>query len=255
MENQFEMGNPNDVTPDNDVTPPELKKEEPKPMIRESPAPTPTATRSSKVEITTKNLDEFLADVSRLSEILIQTHESLKSIEKSTAVVQKLQSIADMDLKEFKNKFEDMVVNLDLNQHAKEAVQAALMPLTKEYHDSSVQLKNLIFELEGRILPPEKKSFNFKSLFVIVGLVLVLGVGGFAWFSTQKSGGGEVQNTVSFIIENGGSVVRSDGKEITAKSQIAVKNAVLKNGFYYFKHKDTEFKIPANSIYLNFNQG
>ena len=183
---------------------PEPKKEEPKPVIRESPAPTPAApiARNSRVEITTESLDDFLAEVSRLSLILENTHQALKGIEKSTAVVQKLQSIADMDLKAFKNRFEDMVNNLDLNQHVKEAIQGALIPLTKEYHDSSVQLKNLIFELEGRILPEKKTNSGFKSFVVVIVLVLALGAGGFVWFQMQKSGGGEAQSSVSFGIIN-----------------------------------------------------
>ena len=203
--------------------------------------------RKSSIEIKTKELDDFISDVTRLSEILNSISKKFDSIEKSTAVVHKLEDIANMDLKEFKSKFEDMVNSLDLNKYAKEAVQDALKPLTAEYKDSNDLLKNLIFELEKRHIPTEKKTSKLKVM-LIAGLFLAaVGVGGYFIYTTSNSKSSGVTaistKTKNIIIKKGVKVIRvNDGKRLSVPGEMRFSSRA-KGDYFYFNHNGLDYRV------------
>lgn len=203
--------------------------------------------RKSSIEIKTKELDDFISDVTRLSEILDSISKKFDSIEKSTAVVHKLEDIANMDLKAFKSKFEDMVNSLDLNKYAKEAVQDALKPLTAEYKDSNDLLKNLIFELEKRHIPAEQKTSKLKVM-LIAGLVLAaIGVGGYFIYTTNNSKSSGVTaistKTKNIIIKKGVKVIRvNDGKRLSVPGEMRFSSRA-KGDYFYFNHNGLDYRV------------
>nr|WP_321268464.1 hypothetical protein [uncultured Sulfurimonas sp.] len=137
--------------------------------------------KSTKKAITIDSLElqDFLADMSRLEVMINSTSSKMDNIVKHTNIVSNLQSIADMDLLKFQSKFENAIQNLDLQRYAKDAIQDSLAPLVSEYKDSNALLKSLIFELEKRHMPEKKKSSKVK-IFSIAGITLLMvGILGF----------------------------------------------------------------------------
>ena len=136
--------------------------------------------RDPKISLDIDELNQFLSEVSRLSVVIDKTTNSLKEIENNTSVVQKLENISNMELKEFRNKFESLVRDLDLERYAKEAISDVLAPIEKEYKDSNDLLKNFIFELEksGNFKAKTVHRCKLKSIFLSFVFGGLVGVGG-----------------------------------------------------------------------------
>jgi hypothetical protein len=202
--------------------------------------------KKATIEIKTKDLEDFLSEVSRLAGILDTTTQKLNSIEKSTNVVHKLEQIADMDLKGFKNKFEDMVNNLDFNSHAREAIQSTLAPLTKEYQDSNVLLKNLIFELEKRYMPVAPKKSKWKIILIGLLAALVVGVGGYFIYTIKLQ-----EPKFSFLLYAGAKIYKPDGAFLKISKNVPIKDAIKKGDKYQFEDNNgNQFQIDVSSVFI-----
>lgn len=241
----FDGYNPNDEEYEDieeEDTPPPLPKnkaDEPKTERTKSP-------RKASITVQTEELDDFLSEVSRLSAVIEDVSQKLEKIERSTAVVFKLQDIADMDLKAFKNKFEDMVNNLDLNSHAKAAVRDALKGVAEEHKQSNDLLKNLIFELEEN--RPKKQNKNLKNY--IFGGLAILVLGGGYWLAPKIEPylpkfeqTATTKKTVKITVRKGASVLDLEtGKTFTVSSSRSTSAVLSEDGYHYIA-QDGRYRV------------
>jgi len=230
---------------------PKEKKDE----VKDKKTKSSTAKKAA-ISINPSELEDFLAETNRLATVLASISKDLESIEKTTNVVQKLESISNLDLSEFKKRFEGMVKDIDLNQHIKEVLAKEIKPIAEEYRESNQLLKALIFEFEKQHKP--KKTSKLKTFVISVSVLLMMAAGGGAgWmylddgFAVEKP---ELQKTVNnknlknFYLKKGTEVIRIDGgKRILAPKDMEIKGTA-KGVYCYFISGKHEYKVPLKNI-------
>jgi hypothetical protein len=235
----------------------ESKKKEPeKPLVKTQSSKPKTA----MISIKTEELDDFLAEVNRLSTIIENTAADMTKIERSTAVVEKLEKISNMDLSDFRSKFDDLLRNLDLAKEVKESMRDVLLnveseykSLVHEYKTSNDQLKNLIFELEKKYIPVEKPKMKLWKKLVIGSLLIMAvaaGVIGYLQYNTiSNSSSNSKPNTkaLKYRIEIPYATIVTKvntGKQVTTKQTYKTEAVLKNNGFFYFRDRENgEWKV------------
>lgn len=249
---------------------------------KKKPAPATPATQNNETVQKKKNLkvniqdfDDFLAELTRTQATIESVVESFKKIEKSTAVVDKLKAISELDLNDFNAKLKDVIESTNLSSLVQESVKEELkknLSSINEKIDESIRnlnskfddlqlptkkvsdlLQTTIYELES--MPNDKnfrswtRNFKIKIWFFLTFFTLVLSSLGGAYVGYKYSG------TLEKVYTQQTKTTAAKQQTKTIKTRyVNPQNQIYNVNQKSFMSSSTRTIIPAGSQIVN-NKG